>query len=105
MNSNHAKIIATIALLAETFPRTFPLIESRRRPLKIGIHRDLAAALDGAVTPDELKRALRYYVGSEGYLKHSLTGAWRLDLAGNQVGDCTPSASGSGRLVGANERR
>jgi sRNA-binding protein len=81
--------IAAIALLAETFPKTFSLIESKRRPLKIGICNDLRAALDGALTADELREALRRYTWSPGYLRNHLTGAWRFDLEGSVVGTVT----------------
>jgi hypothetical protein len=53
-----ATVAAVIAVLAEMFPKCFSVYEGRRRPLKIGIHRDIGAALDGAVTPAELHRAL-----------------------------------------------
>jgi sRNA-binding protein len=81
--------IATIALLVETYPKTFTIIESKRRPLKIGIYSDLAAALDGAITEDEIKRTMRHYTSSEGYLKNLLCGAWRFDLDGKVVGVVT----------------
>jgi sRNA-binding protein len=45
--SHETTIAAVIALLAETFPRCFSVYEGRRRPLKIGIHRDILAVVDG----------------------------------------------------------
>jgi sRNA-binding protein len=51
-------------LLVETWPITFSVYEARRRPLKLGIHLDILAALDGAVTPQELGQALRRYVSN-----------------------------------------
>jgi ProP effector len=82
----HDEIAAVIALLAERFPKTFFVFERRRKPLKLRIHLDLQAALDGAVTPDELDAALRFYCGNVGYLRATLRGAWRVDLAGNPAG-------------------
>jgi ProP effector len=69
--------------------KTFFVYERRRKPLKLKIHLDLQAALDGAITPDELHRALRFYCGNEGYLRGLLKGARRVDLAGNPVGTVT----------------
>jgi ProP effector len=82
-NMQYAEIAATIALLVERFPKTFFILESRRKPLKLKIHLDLQAAFGGAVTPDELGAALRFYCGNEGYLRSTLKGAWRVDLDGN----------------------
>jgi sRNA-binding protein len=82
-------VAAVIALLAETFPRCFSVYEGRRRPLKLKIHLDIQAALDGAITPAELHKALGVYCSNRAYLEHTLTGAWRLDLDGNPAGTVT----------------
>jgi ProP effector len=78
-----------IALLAETFPRCFFVYEGRRRPLKLGIHKDILAAVDGALTPLELGKALGAYCSNRVYLSHTRKGAWRLDLDGNPAGGVT----------------
>jgi ProP effector len=83
-------IEATLALLCERFPRVFVRHQARRRPLKIGIHKDLEAALDGAVTPADLSRALAVYVANPIYRSRLLVGAWRYDLDGNPIGAVTP---------------
>ena len=44
-----------INLLCERFPRAFARFEQRRQPLKIGIHRDVLAALE--VPEKDLARA------------------------------------------------
>jgi sRNA-binding protein len=80
---------AAIALLAETFPNCFSIYEGRRRPLKLKIHLDIQAALDGAITPAELHRALGTYCANRVYLRHTRTGAWRLDLDGKPAGVVT----------------
>jgi len=59
--------VTLIELLAERFPNCFAFFERRRRPLKIGIQTDIQAALDGAVKPKELGRALRIYCVNRGY--------------------------------------
>jgi ProP effector len=77
---------AAIALLAETWPACFSVFEQRRRPLKIGIHSQIIAALDGAITPSELRRTLGYYTSNRWYLRATVAGAARIDLAGNPAG-------------------
>jgi len=63
MGQHHHNPAATaaIALLAETFPKCFSIYEARRRPVKLKIHLDIQAALDGAITPAELHKALGTY--------------------------------------------
>jgi ProP effector len=80
---------AVIALLAENFPKCFSVYQPRRRPLKLKIHLDIQAALDGAVTPAELHKALGIYCSNPAYLGHTRKGAWRLDLDGNPAGVVT----------------
>jgi ProP effector len=80
---------AAITLLAERFPKCFAVFEQRRRPLKTGIHTDILAALDGAITPSELRIALRFYTGNVAYLRGLLNGAWRIDLDGKVTGTVT----------------
>jgi ProP effector len=87
--SHNQAVAAVIALLAETFPKCFSVHEGRRRPLKLKIHLDIQAALDGAVTPAELHKALGMYCSNRAYLEHTLAGAWRLDLDGKPVGVVT----------------
>jgi sRNA-binding protein len=77
---------AVITLLAERFPKTFFVFERRRKPLKVGIHLDILAALAGTISPRDLGNALRFYVGNAGYLRAMLCGAYRYDLAGQPAG-------------------
>jgi ProP effector len=81
-----ARMIEVIAMLAERWPACFSVFEKRRRPVKIGIDRDLAAALGDVITADELKAALSCYVSNIGYLDNCFIGAERIDLDGNVVG-------------------
>jgi ProP effector len=87
--SHNQAVTAAIALLAETFPKCFSVYEGRRRPLKLGIHKNILAAVDGALTPLELGKALGAYCANRVYLGHTRTGAWRLDLDGNPAGVVT----------------
>ena len=82
-------VAAVIALLAELYPECFSVYQGRRRPLKLKIHLDIHAALDGAITPPELSRALGIYCSNQAYLGHTRKGAWRLDLDGKPAGTVT----------------
>jgi sRNA-binding protein len=75
----------TVALLAETWPACFTVYERRRRPLKLGIHHDILAALDGAITL-QVHRALRYYTGNTWYLRATVAGAAPIGLDDNPAG-------------------
>jgi len=59
--AERATIGAVIRLLCDRFPRAFSGRGQPRRPLKVGIHADLVATLDGAVRTRELRTALRAY--------------------------------------------
>jgi len=87
--SHNQAATAAIALLAELYPRCFSVYQPRRRPLKLKIHLDIQAALDGAITAAELHRALGLYCSNEAYLGNTRKGAWRLDLDGNPAGTVT----------------
>ncbi len=80
---------AVIDLLCEVFPATFQLYEERRWPLKIGIHHDILAQLDGVITPVELSRALRAYVANRIYRSRLKDGVQRRDLDGKSAGIVT----------------
>jgi ProP effector len=80
------KIDGVLALLCNQFPKAFFMYEGRRRPLKIGIHRDLDAALDASVDRKILHAALRFYTRNVGYRRAQKAGAARIDLAGEAVG-------------------
>src|SRR5262245_54285039 len=75
---SHNAILAVISLLAEKWPSCFSIIESGRRPLKLGIRDDVLAALDGAISAGKVSAALRWYVSSPEYQRRLLHGAWRV---------------------------
>jgi ProP effector len=85
--TDQKNVTQTIALLAERFPKCFVLYQWRRKPLKLGIHKDILAVLD--IAPGDLSNAMRFYCGNEGYLRNTLKGAWRIDLDGNVPGTVT----------------
>jgi ProP effector len=77
---------STIAVLADLFPKCFAVFEQRRKPLKLGIHHDIMAALNGAITPRECANAMRRYCGNVGYLAACVEGALRIGLNGEAAG-------------------
>jgi ProP effector len=72
---------ATIARLAQLFPSCFYVARRQRRPLKIGIRRDLAG-LDLGIGRRELDSALAWYVNGISYLQSLRVGADRIGLDG-----------------------
>ena len=80
---------AVLELLVTRWPACFSIFEQHRRPLKIGIHRDIIAALDGALSKKSLRRAMRSYVGNEMYRERLVVGAVRVDLDGQPAGIVT----------------
>jgi ProP effector len=82
--------IKTITLLAQTFPACFAVYERRRKPLKIGIHADVVAAMADVVPSTEIAAALRYYTRAIHYQRALVLGGVRVDLDGNAAGVVTP---------------
>ena len=80
------RIRTTLMLLSEKFPKAF---NGRRQPLKLGIHRDVEAALADAATVTAIKQALHFYVTNQGYIEAIKAGASRIDLDGNPAGVVT----------------
>jgi hypothetical protein len=79
----------TIVALAELFPQCFAVFEQHRQPLKVGIHLDLLAKLNGAITSKECANALRLYCSNGFYLRQCIEGAPRVDLNGEVAGHVT----------------
>src|SRR5262245_20767396 len=87
--TTRAAIGTVIALLCDRFPACFVLFERRRRPLKLAIYRDIAAALGDTIDGRVLRHALGAYVVNAGYLRALRAGVARVDLAGNVAGAVT----------------
>ena len=88
MTSVDAAVTArVIAMLIERFPQAFSLDERQKKPLKVGIFRDLMLALDGSVNEFALSTALAAYCSTLGYLKRCREGRKRINLAGEWVGE------------------
>jgi hypothetical protein len=75
-----------IAVLADLWPAAFSVFEGRRKPLKVGIDRDIIEAANGAITTTELRLGLSYYVGNAGYLSACTEGVDRINLYGEPAG-------------------
>jgi sRNA-binding protein len=87
---------ALIAQLCETWPRCFFMYQKKRRPLKLGIHRDVLAAQPD-IDVRELSIAMRIYTRNYGYLKACREGADRVGLDGEPAGTVTASEAGRHR--------
>ena len=81
-------IEATLTLLAGKYPAVFVLLESKRKPLKLGIRDDVIAALP-ELKPNHVGTALHAYTGTPGYLMRVVEGAERIGLDGQAVGVVT----------------
>ena len=77
-----AAALDLVCILAKRFPAAFAIKPSYRRPLKIGIHHDIAAQLGDTISPRVISDALRIYVSNSKYLKALVAGADRVDLNG-----------------------
>jgi ProP effector len=76
------------SLLATRWPQTFWVLETRRRPLKIGIYNDVMAA--GGFSDPGLRAALRAYTTNTAYRRNLVAGAERIGLDGTACGVVTP---------------
>ncbi|MEI6627822.1 MAG: ProQ/FinO family protein [Alphaproteobacteria bacterium] len=84
------KLPPSLEVLAKRFPLAFNLND--RKPLKIGIYKDILAAFadDSSFSNNALKKALRYYVTGRGYLLAMVNSTTRIDLEGNVAGEINP---------------
>ena len=84
-----AAALDLIGVLAERFSACFAINPRYRRPLKIGIHHDIAAQFGDTISPRVIAAALRIYVSNSKYLKALVAGADRVDLNGVPAGTVT----------------
>lgn len=76
---------AAVELLSEAYPQVFNLQEPK--PLKVGIHEDLAA--DEKLSKTKIRLALSAYVRHYNYLSCLTEGSQRIDLLGQPVAAVT----------------
>jgi ProP effector len=93
-----------ISMLCEKFPHAFFMFERRRRPLALGIHREIALAMP-ALSAEQISTAMRAYVGNEGYCRACREGADRINLVGHPAGAVTSAeaANSVARIEGMRE--
>ena len=97
--------IACLVLLMERFPAAFAPFGARtRKALKVGIDRDIAAAMPELMA-GELSVALRIYTGSLSYLHAMTDGAIRVGVAGQPAGVVTAEAAAIARERLAKDKR
>jgi ProP effector len=77
--------------LAALWPKAFFINQDARKPLKLGIHRDMVGHAHG-LSGTDLRRALGQYCNSPGYLAACTEGAERIDLNGMFAGTVTAEA-------------
>jgi ProP effector len=85
-----ADITATRRALLNRWPNCFKGYMRPKKPLKIGIDKDILAA-DPELNPEIVKLVLRIYVSHETYREVMIEGAGRVDLDGNPAGVVTKS--------------
>lgn len=78
-----------LAILTAHFPAAFPPEPKAIRPLKVGIHQDIQAALP-EVDPKALRQALARHTRRLAYLRAVERGGERIDLDGTSVEPVTP---------------
>jgi sRNA-binding protein len=87
-----------ITKLCEKYPNTFH--GTKRKPLKIGIHKDILEALkdDEKVTATALRKALFWYIRGYAYQRGIVMHDHRFDLDGNPAGEITPEQKEAAQL-------
>jgi sRNA-binding protein len=88
-NPGASPIELLIAEFERLWPTAFAVYEARRKPLRIGIHREVIAALAGKVPEEEVRHALRIYVANTAYMRGLRAGRARVGLDGEKAGEVT----------------
>lgn len=106
MSISKNQIDETIAVLCREFPKCFVMFERRRRPLKLGIHLDIIAALGERIDRRLLRQALRFYTSNIHYRASQKPGVPRIDLYGDACGAVSEAdAQSAARDVAARKTR
>jgi ProP effector len=87
MSERATKMEAAISELVAAFPAALTLDPMLVRPVKLGIRNDLYG--QSSISRRRITAALRTYCNSVPYLKASVEGAVRVDLAGEPAGAVT----------------
>ena len=100
--------------LIDRYPETFFEDPKARKPLKIGIHKDILADEGNQLASYQLTSALRWYTGALGYQLSIKAEAERIDLAGQSAGQVSAEDAKAAaekvaaireRMKGARERK
>jgi ProP effector len=95
VNSLRADRERAIQALSREHPKTFFAIGERRKPIKLGIEKDIEAEMakddDHPLLDFDIPDAIAWYCSRIGYLKSCVAGASRLDLQGKAVAKITPA--------------
>ena len=93
-----------ISMLCEKFPHAFFMFEQRRRPLALGIHKEVALAMP-TLTKEQISAAMRSYVANIAYCRACREGAARINLMGHEAGVVTAAEAdnSAARLAGIKE--
>lgn len=78
------KIKANIEALKKAYPKAF---NDERRPLKLGIHKEILGSEFTRTQKIELAHVLRHWCNNRIYLKNISAGGHRYDLQGNEAGE------------------
>ena len=92
---NTPETLATITMLAIRWPLAFWVLETRRRPLKVGIHLDVMAA--GGFEEAAPRDALRAYTINAAYRRNLIAKAERVALDSSVAGWVTPEQAAIAR--------
>jgi sRNA-binding protein len=82
------------------------MFEQRRRPLALGIHKEVALAMP-TLTKEQISAAMRSYVANIAYCRACREGAARVNLMGHEVGVVTAAEpdNAAARVAGIKEWR
>lgn len=104
MSRAHQDALVLVGLLCERFPNAFFAFQKRRKPLKIGIDRDIADRLGDAIDRKTLALALRLYTHNFFYRMAQKAGHARIDLDGNPCGEVSEADAASAAKDVANRK-
>jgi ProP effector len=104
MNTTMIDARPIIAMLCEKFPACFAMFEQRRRPLALGIQKEIAAAMP-TLTKEQISTAMRCYTLNAAYNRACREGAARINLMGHEAGVVTAAEADNAvaRIAGMKE--
>ncbi|WP_052738395.1 ProQ/FinO family protein [Robbsia andropogonis] len=99
-------VVLTIGQLQKHFPLAFPKNPEPKKPLKLGISKDLAAQAETlSLTEPAILEAIKVWCQGSRYWAAMTNGAARVGLDGQPDGTVTPEQAGHARYLAAAARR